>query len=73
MFNWIKSFKLDFRVVGLIFMLWGVYIFLEGLLAFNGLHNNTTALIFLIRCIFPLIIGVFLYLRGDDVIIRQDK
>jgi len=75
MINWLKHLKLDFRIIGLLFMIWGFVILLEGLLELVGTVTADTnqSWLLIVRGTIPLIIGVYMYFRGDDVLIRQDK
>jgi hypothetical protein len=75
MFKRLRNLRLDFRFIGLLFMGWGTTILLEGVLAYYGqiTGDKHEAVLLFVRGIFPLIIGLFLYYKGDDVLIRQDK
>lgn len=70
-----KGLRLDFRFIGLLFMGWGVTIILEGVLAYYGqiTGDKHEAVLLFVRGIFPLLIGMYMYFRGDDVLIRIKK
>ena len=67
-----KGLRLDFRLIGLLFMGWGTTIILEGVLAYYGqiTGDKHEAVLLFVRGLFPLLIGVYMYFRGDDVLIR---
>jgi hypothetical protein len=67
-----KGLRLDFRFIGLLFMGWGTTIILEGVLAYYGqiTGDKHEAVLLFVRGVFPLLIGVYMYFRGDDALIR---
>ena len=72
MINWFKNLRLDMRVIGLLFMIWGFTILLEAISGITQVINEdyNQSLFLLTRSIWPLIIGFYLYTKGDDILMR---
>jgi hypothetical protein len=71
MITWAKKHTLDMRIVGLLFMIWGFVVLIEGILVIVGnLEEGINGYYLVFRSLFPVIIGFYLYFKGDDILMR---